>query len=466
MSTRNEDDHLLDDAEGMELGHVDPEEADRLLSPDAEEIIDKTIKEGEQHLAKLRASLLEAQSKKRTNSTEYKAPTPILPSLSATAPASSSFGRDPRQQKMNPTKNIPKLMDLVNKGPKIDKSDTSDPSKKPSYAAKAAKSGGPVRPKEIVEDFLNIYESRNRKIPISRALWEHVDGELITLLASLAEQGQSNPGAKVAHSGFDAYHLCGFIACRDSTSAEWYKERVAELVGPDGESFRAWGKADLPISRLCRIYIPDRFYKINDDRILPILAGLNPPLQKGELSLKDISKTQGGRAVFVDVDMDTYSYIRTKSYKLEWLMGCVDCHGVAPNIKTTASSKDQKPPGVEGVVPLNRHPITQQPSTSSTTIPPLVSPSSSNQENYDSDVSSAPSITKSALSKHNLAFSPLTPVKEARALEEEGQLTPAKSDKLDPRKRASLTQKTKGGKARKTDTKSKDNFYKSLNKSK
>ena len=95
-----------------------------------------------------------------------------------------------------------------------------------------------------------------------------------------------------------------------------------------------------------------------------------------------------------------------------------------------------------------------------------MSPSSSNQENYDSDVSSAPSITKSALSKHNLAFSPLTPVKEARALEEEGQLTPAKSDKLDPRKRASLTQKTKGGKARKTDTKSKDNFYKSLNKSK
>ena len=452
-----EDAHLLDDAVGMELGLVDSDEADRLLSPDAEELIDKTIKDGEAHLAVLRAALLEAHSKKRSNSKEYKAPAPTpIPTPAPTLP----YAKDPRPQKPNLGKIIPKLMDLVTSGPTAATGPaTSENTKKPSYASKASKTGGPVRPKEIVEDFINIYESRNRKIPISRALWEHVDGELITLLAELGEQGKSNPGAKVAHSGFDAYHLCGFIACRDSTSAEWYKERVAEVVGPNGESFRAWGKSDTPISRLCRIYVPDRFHKINDSRILPILIGLNPPLQQGDLSYKEISKVQGGRAVFVDVDMDSYAYIRTKSYKLEWLMGCVDCHGVAPNVKSSApANPDQKPLSVEGVVPLTKPLTNPQPSTSTSSLTSQKPPSSSGATNYDSDSSSASSVAKSVLTKSNLAYSPLTPVKEARALEEEVSET--------PRKRTNQGQKSKNAKNRKTDSKPKENFYKSLNKSK
>ena len=67
-------------------------------------------------------------------------------------------------------------------------------------------------------------------------------------------------------------------------------------------------------------------------------------------------------------------------------------------------------------------------------------------------------VAKSVLTKSNLAYSPLTPVKEARALEEEVSET--------PRKRTNQGQKSKNAKNRKTDSKPKENFYKSLNKSK
>jgi hypothetical protein len=456
----SEDDQLLDGDVPMDQEVISPDEVDKLLEIKSLETIDKSIQESERHLERLKAELLAAKSKKITNSTEYKTlppPPSSLPLPSSSDPASSSSARDPRQQKPIHAKNIPKLMDLVGTGPKDKRPSTSSSFNKPSYASKAAKPGEKVRPKkEIVEDFLHIYASRNRKIPITRALWEHVDGEMISLLAELAEQGHSNPGAKVAHSGFDAFHLCGFIACRDTTSADWYKEKIAEVKGPDGESFRAWSKSDAPISRLCRVYIPERFRKINDDRILPILTGLNLPLQNGEISLKEISMVHGGRAAFIDVDMDTYSFIRSNTYKLEWLMGSVDCHGVAPIIKQTTSSKESTLSGVEGVIPLNKKPATTQPSTSSRSLSPTRSASPSSQAAGDSDESSTPSVKKTAFSKHNLAFSPLTPVKETRALEEEGQATPVKEDL---RKRASQGQKNKGGKTRKTEPKSKDNSH-------
>ena len=444
-SIETDDGHLLDDVEGMEITIVSPDEAAALLGLDTEAAIDNHIREEEAKLAALRASLLEARSKKSLN----KEPKNLL----STKPVPSTSSNIP-----NPTapvlpsiaKNLPKLME-INTNP----NSSGSASKNPSYAAKAAKNAGPVRPKEMVEDFLHIYASHTRKTPISRLVWEQVDEHLINIMADRAEHGESNPGKRVAHSGFDASHGCGFIACRDPVSAEWYKSRVAEITGPDGAKFRAWGKADVPISRLCRIFIPDRFKKIHDARIAPIIMGLNPPMENGTISHKDITPVQGGRAVFLEVDMDTYSYIRTKHYKLDWLMGSVDCHGVAPVSKSDNDS-DTRPVNSEvpGVIKL----------TGNQAGPPVSSMASSTSNNsgktetstsqpviLDSDNARSSPIRSIARTQTNLAFSPLTPVKQARALEEEVLEDPA-SNNLDPRKRENRINPKNKSKQRKLDS--------------
>ena len=329
------------------------------------------------------------------------------------------------------TTNLPKLMDI-----KTNQNSSGNGSKNLSYAAKAAKNAGPVRPKEIVEDFLHIYASRNRKIPISRLVWEYVDEHLITIMADRAEHGESNPGARVAHSGFDLSHGCGFIACREPVSAEWYKSRVAEITGPNGEVFRAWGKADVPISRLCRIYIPDRFKKIHDARIAPIIVGLNPPMENGTISHKEIIQVQGGRAVFLEVDMDTYAYIRTKHYKLDWLMGSVDCHGVAPvNKPDNESGTLLCNPAVPGVTKL---PESQADSSSVSSIDSINSVKAASSSSLPATSVSSKTLTPPRhpipRTQSNLTFSPLTPVKQMKALEEEDLEGPS-SNNLDPRKR-------------------------------
>ena len=147
-------------------------------------------------------------------------------------------------------------------------------------------------------------------------------------MAELIERDLNHPGLRVAHSGFDQAHGCGLIACKDPEGAEWFKVRVAEMVGPNGESYRAWGLNDQPTSRLCRIFIPDRFRTLTDSRLLPLILRLNPLFKKGDIYLKDIMTVRGGRAVLLEVDMDIYAQVRLRGYKLGWIMGTIDCQGV------------------------------------------------------------------------------------------------------------------------------------------
>ena len=417
--------HLLDDEEGMEFSHVSPAEAAKLLELDTESAIDKHIREEEVKLAELRAALLKARAK--TQKPPNNEPNILPPSN----PAPSSFSSAPPINQTAKPNKIPNLMDINVKS--ISSAKSNNPNL--SYAAKAAKPAGPARNKEIVEEFLHIYSSRNRKIPISRTTWEQVDDHLISIMADRAEHGQSNPGARVAHSGFDLAHGCGFIACRDPTSAEWYKSRVAEISGPNGETFKAWGKADVPISRLCRIFIPDRFKKIHDARIAPIIMGLNPPMENGIISHKDITQVQGGRAVFLEVDMDTYAYIRTKHYKLDWLMGSVDCHGVVV-VKPENEKEPANLPSNTTVPGVTKLPDNQAGSSSTSTLAVESSQNAPSLTRPDSVVGT-PTGYFTVRTPSKLAYSPLTPVKQMKALEEEENLDGPASNSLDPRKRDS-----------------------------
>ena len=57
--------------------------------------------------------------------------------------------------------------------------------------------------------------------------------------------------------------------------------------------------------------------------------------------------------MFLEVDMDHYAHIRNNHYKLDWLMGNVDCHWVVPAVKPDGEPlANQLNSGVEVVAKL------------------------------------------------------------------------------------------------------------------
>ena len=220
----------------------------------------------------------------------------------------------------------PPLAPTLNPIPSLMSINTS----KPSFASKAKE----AKNKERVEDILHVYSSKNRKSPISALEWEYIESHLITLHTMHVLSDKSDPKAvRVAHSGFDDKHGCGFIACRDSDSANWHKEAIKSIEGSGGLVFRAWAKGDLPEVRLCRLYLPSRFQDIPVEKILELIKAYNPPIKNGTLIFKNSepTKNQGGTALFIEFDADSYTYIRDNKYKIEFILGDIDCHGVMTN---------------------------------------------------------------------------------------------------------------------------------------
>ena len=270
-------------------------------------------------------------------------PTITLPSLLPSSPSKSNH-RDNNSEKPKPDKTKPvPLMSI-----------------KTTYARAASKQ------KERVEYLLHVYSSKNKKSPISQCEWDYILEILIDLHTSQVLEGRINPKeVSVAHTGFDDKHHCGFIACRNEESAAWHKKAVETVTGSDGLVFRAWAKGDLPQVRLCRIYLPARFDRIPVDKVIPLIKAYNSELKESDISLKKADTLQGGRALFVEIDQDSYTHIRTKQYKLEFVLGDIDCHGVAVNPPPTAapqgaqSTSDKAPPasdprtGANAILPRN-----------------------------------------------------------------------------------------------------------------
>ena len=239
----------------------------------------------------------------------------------------------------------------------------------PRMSVKTTYSGAASKPKDRVDDILHVYASKNKKTPISQCEWDYIMEILIDLHTSHVLSGQINPSeVRVAHTGFDGKHRCGFIACRNEKSAAWHKKAIDTVKGSDGLTFRAWAKGDLPQVRLCRIYLPTRFERIPDEKVIPLIKAYNPELKNSDICIKKSeSLSQGGRAIFIEIDQDSYTHVRAKQYKLEFVLGDIDCHGVAvtpppppPQAKPaqelasdTNQSKTNQRSGVNAILPSN-----------------------------------------------------------------------------------------------------------------
>ena len=99
-----------------------------------------------------------------------------------------------------------------------------------------------------------------------------------------------------------------------------------------GLQFRAWAKGDLPDTRLSRLYLPQRFSLLSDSRIIKLIHLYNPKIRDGTLEPKHTESAKGGKALFIEIDMDSYAFIREKGYRIEFLQSDLECTGVT--IKT------------------------------------------------------------------------------------------------------------------------------------
>jgi hypothetical protein len=179
----------------------------------------------------------------------------------------------------------------------------------------------------------------------------------------MADQAPDDPVlVRIANSGYDAAHRCGYIACRDLASENWCKN----LIGMGGIGrFRAWAKGEHPVVRTCRLFFPSRFDALSDDKLILLLKRHNPALQKGIVTLKSSSIVQGGRAIFLDLDTNLYAYVKSKGHKVEFSMMDIDCQLYIPP-STKAPSKATIPAIIPGVTRIVRPPMPSSSSSSQT----------------------------------------------------------------------------------------------------
>jgi hypothetical protein len=199
----------------------------------------------------------------------------------------------------------------------------------------------------MVENILFVYSTWTNKAPIGATDWGIVDSHLLSMEL---RQDPSDPLIRIANSGYDATHRCGFIACKDLASAEWCKRTIHGIGGPQygaKGAFRAWAKGEQPESRLCRLFFPSRFDSLDDHTLELSLLKHNPPLQQGTLTLKGVEDVQNGRALFIEIDTDSYAYIKSKGYKVEFPLMDIDCQLYIPPKRVPP-----KGPGISGIEKL------------------------------------------------------------------------------------------------------------------
>ena len=217
---------------------------------------------------------------------------------------------------------------------------------KPTYATKAR---SPPKDKVLVEHILFVYSTWTNKAPIDSVDWGVIDSHLIGMELKL---GPADPLIRIANSGYDATHRCGFIACRDLATAEWCQTTIRGIGGVQygtKGAFRAWAKGEQPEARLCRLFFPTRFDSLDEDTLILSLKKHNPPLQRGTLILKSLDDVQSGRALFVEFDLESYAYIKSKGHKLEFVMMDVDCQFYNPPKRVAPAGS-----GVTGITKISK----------------------------------------------------------------------------------------------------------------
>ena len=273
--------------------------------------------------------------------------------------------------------------------PKSSKAPQGNPHQDATYAAKAKT---PPKARVLVDNILYVYKSLVAKRPLGANEWHLIDA---ALMGAMAAQDPNTDPIRIANSGYDAAHRCGFIACRDLASANWCKRAIHDM-GTQNLIFRAWAKGEQPETRICRLFFPTRFDRIGEDALIPLLVKHNPPFRSGSLILKNVEEIQNGRAAFIEFDLVAYAHVRAVKHKVEFMMQDIDCQVYIPK-------RPAQGPGVLGITKL---PPTQPPPVSESPAIPtsqtVTLPKASTQAASSSD----PRLNKKTVPPLSLAKAP------------------------------------------------------------
>ena len=246
--------------------------------------------------------------------------------------------------------NIPPLMSIPTNQPK-----PLVPPTKTNYA------GVTQRNSTKVEHILHVYSSRERKSRIEANEWQKIENYLLGLQESELLKGNAGPEQiRIAYAGYDNAHSCGIVAAKSQESAEWHQEAIRRYPIPH----RAWGKGEQPELYTTRIYLPTKYDNLRHQNIIPILKKMNPFLSEGILEIKheELVEKKGGTAIYIDVDRVSFQQIKSNGWRLEFLMGDVDCTSAARDPRAAKKMANQPP------LPTNEKGNTNTPKANTTTL--------------------------------------------------------------------------------------------------
>ncbi len=262
--------------------------------------------------------------------------------------SSDSMHADSAQNKTKTIKSTPKI-------PEGDATQILDGKTRDSYADRAKKL---TRPEEQAKYILHIYSTKDRKNPLSLEDWNRVDEQLILGLVDHPEPVQ------IASSSYNSKHWFGFVACMDIESQNWVKKLVLGMRG-NNLGYRAWSRDEKPLLPVCRLFLPSRFDGLDETIILKQLLKYNPSLQVGSVNLKESEVVQGGRALYLEMTLNAYEYVKSRDHRLCFLATYVDCQ-----LRTQPGPKRKVGLGstIEGIQRLNSDPrLSFKPPNSSVT---------------------------------------------------------------------------------------------------
>ena len=269
---------------------------------------------------------------------------------------------------------------VIHRDPRITKSHAAQVEDGRTYADRTKPK---TRPDEIGKYILHIYSTQDRKNPLSLQDWNRVDEQLIHGLVNHPEPIQ------IASSSYNAKHWFGYVACRDLESQDWVKRLVRGMRGNE-VGYRAWSRDEKPIMPVCRLFLPSRFDSLDDATAIAQLCKYNLFIQPGSITLKGSEIVQGGRAIYLELNQDTYAQLKNKDHRLCFLATFVDCQlwtQSGPKRKVSLGG------GIEGIQKLNSKPTQNTAAT-----PPSNTPTNqdhgSKQSQTPTPISDQPSTSK------------------------------------------------------------------------
>jgi hypothetical protein len=186
---------------------------------------------------------------------------------------------------------------------------------------------------------LMVFMSEHSWIPIPQPVYQALRAQLIRTLAAtaLAQQAAQLPQQRVVIDilPLDREHRGMPILPKDMSSQRWTVNAISNITLKDTDNdqtlrFRAWRKGEMPQEYTMQLYLPEDHDKLSQAQVVELLVYYNDDLPtdyritsyQQQLDRNGVEK---GRLFQIKAGDNFHSYCMTRSYKLTFPGGRVEC---------------------------------------------------------------------------------------------------------------------------------------------